>query len=131
MTLNTNITEDIMKYKGYWSRWHRFDLNGVKYIRKFGITETPEPLIENGYTQWRRGTGPLSPEHYKNVSNAVRAFSLGKPKSETQKHKMRLAKLGIPKTPEHRENMRKAWEKKRNQKPEMYRQIFATMKNQP
>lgn len=118
-----------MKYKGYWSRWHRFDKNGVKYIRKFGITEIPCPLEDIGYTPWRRGTGPLSPEHYNNVANAVRKFSKGVPKSKQQKEKMRLAKLGKPKSPEHRENMRQAWARKRNEKPEMYRKIFENFNN--
>ena len=114
-----------MKYKGCWSRWHRFDDNGVKQIKKFGIDETPSPLIMPGFTEWRRGTGPLNPEHYKNVSTAVRAFSLGVPKSAEQKEKMRLAKLGKPKSDQHRENMRKAWARKRNELPNKYKQIFS------
>lgn len=105
-----------MKYKGMWSRWHRFDSNGAKYIKKFELNETPDPLIEEGYTEWKRGTGPMSPEHYKNLTDAVRAFSAGVPKSEEQKEKMRLAKLGVPKSEEHRKNMSLAWKKKRQAK---------------
>lgn len=91
--------------QGLWSRWHRFDKNGVKYIRKFQIGETPTPITEEGYTEWRRGTGPLSQSHYEKVSTALRNISKGKPKSEETKYLMRLAKLGIPKSVEHRKNM--------------------------
>lgn len=115
-----------MKYKGCWSRWHRFDSNGVKYIRKFKIDQRPNPLLEPGYTEWTRGTGPLAPDHYNNVANALRKFSLGVPKTPEQKKKMSLAKLGKPKTLEHRENMRKAWARKREEKPNKYREIFKT-----
>lgn len=114
-----------MKYKGMWSRWHRFDKNGAKYIRKFGINETPNPLIEPGYTEWRRGTGPLEDEHYKNVTNGVRNACLGVPKTEEQKHKMSLAKLGVPKSEEHRKAMSDAWKKKRQAK---YQQVYAELK---
>lgn len=113
-----------MKYKGYWSRWHRFDANGIKQIKKFEINETPNPLQIPGYTEWRRGCGPLSPEHYENVVNAVRAFAKGRPKTPEQIEKMRLAKLGKPKSLEHRENMKKAWARKRLEKPNLYKNIF-------
>ena len=100
-----NTSEDNMASQGLWSRWHRFDQNGVKYIRKFQIGETPNPLIEEGYTTWHRGTGPLSPSHYEKVANALRKVSKGKPKSDKTKYLMRLAKLGIPKSTEHKKNM--------------------------
>jgi len=98
-------SEDEMAYKGLWSRWHRFDANGVKYIRKFQINETPNPLIEEGFTQWFRGTGPLDQQHYDKVATALRNLSLGKPKSDETKSKMRQAKLGKPKSDQHRKNM--------------------------
>ena len=114
-----------MKYKGMWSRWHRYDSNGNKMIRKFELNETPSPLLEEGYTEWTRGTGPLSPEHYENLTNAVKAFSTGVPKSEEQKEKMRLAKLGVPKTEEHKKNMSLAWKKKRQAK---YQAVYQQLK---
>jgi hypothetical protein len=102
-----------MKTQGLWSRWHRFSNNGVKYIKRFKFDETPSPLTEEGYTEWRRGTGPLAPEHYTNVAEGVRKRHQGVPKSETTKYKMRLAKLGVPKSEEHKENMSEAWKRKR------------------
>ena len=105
-----------MKYQGLWSRWHRFDSVGTKYIKRFELNETPHPLIENGYTEWVRGTGPLAPDHYENVSNALRKFSKGVPKSTEQKRKMREAKLGVPKTEEHKQKMREAWKRRRTEK---------------
>lgn len=110
-----------MKYQGLWSRWHRFNEHGTKYIKRFGIDEIPEPLIEHGYTEWRRGTGPLTDQHYDNVVRAIRAFSTGVPKSENTKYKMRLAKLGVPKTMEHRKSMSEAWKRKRLEK---YRNVL-------
>ena len=110
-----------MKYQGLWSRWHRFNDAGVKYIKRFGIDETPNPLTEEGYTEWRRGTGPLAPEHYENVVNAIKSFSVGIPKSPETKYKMRIAKLGVPKSEEHKTNMSKAWKRKRL---ERYKNIF-------
>lgn len=103
--LKSVSTEDDMGIKGLWSRWHRFDANGVKYIRKFQINETPSPLIEEGYTEWCRGTGPLNPEHYEKVAEAMRRLSLGKPKSAETKSKMSMAKRGKPKSEQHKKNM--------------------------
>lgn len=96
-----------------WTRWHRFDTDGNKYIKRFETHDDPSNLIEEGYSAWQRGTGPLAPEQYNNVVNAIRKTCLGVPKSETQKEKMRQAKLGKPKTEEHKKNMSKAWEKRR------------------
>ena len=115
-----------MKYQGLWSRWHRFDDNGVKYIQKFGIDEVPSPLHEQGYTQWARGTGPLNPEHRKNVANALRKMCLGKPKSAEQKKKMSEAKKGKPKSQAHKDAMRETWKKKRQAK---YQQAMQTLNN--
>ena len=104
------------KVKGLWTRWHRFDDKGVKYIKKFPVDTTPNPLQEEGYTQWVRGTGKLTEEHYNNVVNAVRKACVGVPKSEEQKEKMRQAKLGVPKSEEHKKNMSLSWQRKRQQK---------------
>lgn len=96
-----------------WTRWHRFDSNGAKYIKRFELNDNPESIVEEGYTQWKRGTGPLGEEQYKNVSDAVRRLNKGIPKSPEQREKMRLAKLGKPKSEEHKKNMSKAWEIRR------------------
>ena len=96
-----------------WTRWHRFDKNGTKTIKRFELNDNPSSIVEEGYSQWTRGTGPLSEEHYNNVANAVRKLNKGVPKSEAQREKMRLAKLGVPKSEEHRKNMSKAWEIRR------------------
>jgi len=103
------------KYQGLWSRWHRYDMNGVKQIKRFEIDEIPCPLIDEGYTEWVRGTGPLSPEHYKNVAEAVRNTCKGKPKSPEQKMKMSKAAAGRPKSEEHKQSMREAWKRRRLQ----------------
>lgn len=103
----------VAQFKGLWTRWHRFDDMGNKYIKRFETHEDPSTIVEEGYTVWSRGTGPLAPEQYNNVVNAIRKSCKGVPKSEEQKRKMSLAKLGKPKTEEHKKNMSKAWEKRR------------------
>lgn len=102
-----------MKKQVKWTRWHRFDNNGTKTIKRFELTDNPSLIVEEGYTQWKRGTGPLNEEQYNNVANAVRRLNKGIPKSPEQREKMRLAKLGKPKSEEHRKNMSKAWEIRR------------------
>ena len=99
-------TEDEMgRSQGLWSRWHRFDKNNIKYIRKFKVDEVPNPMIEDGYSEWRRGTGPLSPAHYEKVVASIRKNIAGKPKNNKTKYLMRQAKLGVPKSEEHKRNM--------------------------
>jgi len=97
----------------YYSRWHRFDSNGVKHIKRFGIEEIPTPLQEQGYTQWTRGTGPHSPEALHNLRIAVQRACKGVPKSPEQKEKMRIAKLGVPKTEQHKLNMKLSHQRRR------------------
>ena len=96
-----------------WARWHRFDNNGVKYIRKFNVDEIPNPLIEKGFSEWKRGTGPLSRQQYLNITTAVRASHLGVPKSENTKYKMSVAKKGVPKSEQHKQSMRDAWARRK------------------
>lgn len=101
-------------YKGHWTMWYRFDKNNVKYIKKFPVDFIPGE-IEEGYTQWKRGTGPLSKLHYEKVKRGIQQACLGVPKSTETKLKMREAKLGIPKSLEHRQNMRLAHQRRREQ----------------
>lgn len=116
-----------MKKEKKWTRWHRYDNDGVKHIKRFEVNEVPTPLVEEGYSEWKPGCGPLSDEHYKNVANAVRAHTLGKPKSEEQKEKMRQAKLGVPKSDAHRQAMANAWVKRRQ---ERYQQAYQVLRQQ-
>lgn len=102
-----------MKTQKYM-RYHRFDTNNVKYIKRFEIGSPPSNIIEPGYTEWVRGTGPHDPVALNNVQNGVRKACLGVPKSPEQREKMRLAKLGVPKSQAHKDNMRKSWERRRD-----------------
>lgn len=102
-----------------FKRYHKFDENGNKIIKRFENHEVPGP-------EWTHGTGPLKPEHYDNLVNGIRKACLGVPKSEEQKYKMRLAKLGIPKTEEHKKNIRLAAKKKRQ---ERYQEVMNRMNN--
>lgn len=103
-----------MTYKGCWTMWHRFDSNNVKYIRKFPVDFVPGE-IEPGFTQWKRGTGPLEPHHYNNIKLGIQRACLGVPKSPETKLKMSKAKLGVKKTMEHRHNMSLAHQRRREQ----------------
>jgi hypothetical protein len=61
------------------------------------------------------------------VANAVRKFSKGVPKTPEQREKMRQAKLGKPKSLEHRANMSATWHRKRT---ERYFKAVEVMQNQ-
>ena len=89
-----------------YSRWHRYDSNNVKYITQCDVDKHPHPLIEEGYTQWKRGTGPHSAATLLKVVEGIRKACKGVPKKQSTKEKMRQAKLGIPKTEAHKEAMR-------------------------
>jgi hypothetical protein len=103
-----------MKTKKY-NRYHRYDMNGNKYIKRFELGVVPVDIPDEGYTCWIMGTGPHSAEAYEKVVNGIRKACLGVPKPPEQKEKMRQAKLGKPKTEEHKANMRLSWEQ-RNKK---------------
>ena len=96
-----------------YNRYHRFDSNGKKYIKRFEIGQTVPTTQEEGYTVWCSGTGPHSPEALIKVTEGIRRACKGVPKSPEQREKMRQAKLGVPKTEEHKINMRKSFEQKR------------------
>jgi hypothetical protein len=97
-----------------YMRYHRYDQNNVKYIKRFELNEIP-PVSENGFTEWVRGTGQHSAVSLNNIVNGVRKACLGVPKSDEQKLKMSLAKLGKPKSTQHKESMRRAWEHRKQQ----------------
>jgi hypothetical protein len=104
-----------MKKQTKYNRYHRFDMNGKKYIKRFELGVEPKDIPDEGYTIWTRGTGPHSPESYVKVAEGIRKACKGVPKSDEQKEKMRQAKLGVPKSEEHKINMRKSFERKRLQ----------------
>jgi len=84
-------------------RWHCFDSTGKKIIIIREVTIIP--IQREGHTEWLPGGGPLSGQAAINVNLALSRYHTGRPKSQEQKEKMRQAKLGIPKTLEHRANM--------------------------
>lgn len=85
-----------------WTRWHCYK-DGVKVGKKMPVGETPTQLP--GHTEWVRGTGPHSPEALEKITQAIRAKLCGVPKSAEQRAKMRQAKLGVPKSEEHRKHI--------------------------
>lgn len=98
-----------------YNRYHRYDMNGKKYIKRFELNVVPKTIPDEGYTEWVKGTGPHSAEAYVKVSEGIRRACKGVPKTPEQKMKMRLAKLGVPKSEQHKINMRKTFERKRQQ----------------
>ena len=95
-----------------YTRWHRFDDKGVKYIKNHPVGG--KPPSEPGFTDWKRGTGPFSEIQLNTLRVAVQKACKGVPKSPEQKQKMRMAKLGVPKTEKHKQAMRSAWARRRN-----------------
>jgi len=96
-----------------WHRWHRYDINGNKFIKNFPNDITPEDIPDEGYTCWTKGTGPFTPETLNKLCAMNQSLWKGVPKSIEQKEKMRLAKLGVPKSDSHKQNLRKAWEQRK------------------
>ena len=96
-----------------FTRWHRYDMNGVKHIKRFELGVTPATLPDEGYTNWVRGTGEFAPEALDNLRNGIQRACKGVPKPESQKQKMRDAKLGVPKTEEHKQSMRDSWHRRK------------------
>lgn len=109
-----------------YSRWHRFDNNGVKYIKRFELNERPNPSIEPGFTEWQRGTGPHSEQALQNLRIAVQKACKGVPKKASTKEKMRQAKLGVPKTEQHKANMRLSHKLRKEAKNEQSNSLQTT-----
>ena len=102
-----------MKKQITFTRWHRYDMNGVKHIKRFELGVTPSTLPDEGYTEWTRGTGEFSDDALDNLRNGIRRACKGVPKPASQKQKMRDAKLGVPKTEEHKQSMRESWHRRK------------------
>ena len=109
--------------KNTYTRYHRYDQYGTKYIKRFenNCPPTNEPV--EGYSEWMRGTGPFEAQALKNVTEGLRRACKGVPKTPEQKQKMRDAKLGVPKSQEHKDNMRKSWYRRREQQLNQERYI--------
>jgi len=95
-----------------YTRWHRFDDHGVKYIKNHPVGE--KPSSEPGFSEWKRGTGPFSEVQLNTLRIAVQKACKGVPKTPEQKQKMSQAKLGVPKTEAHKQAMKTAWARRRN-----------------
>ena len=90
------------------SRFHYFDQDGNKVIKRFPIGVTPgEP--------WLPGTGPHSEQAREKIIKHLKE-KVHKPKSAETKRRMSEAKLGKTFTPEHRANLRKAQQRLRDEK---------------
>ena len=96
-----------------FTRWHRYDMNGVKHIRRFELGVTPNTIPDEGYTEWTRGTGEFTDEALNNLRKGIQRACLGVPKPDSQKQKMSLAKLGVPKTEQHKHSMRDSWHRRK------------------
>jgi hypothetical protein len=102
-----------MKKQITFTRWHRYDMNGVKHIRRFELGIMPATLPDEGYTEWIRGTGDFSDEALNNLRVGIQRACKGVPKPDSQKQKMRDAKLGVPKSEEHKQSMRDSWHRRK------------------
>lgn len=100
------------------TRWHYFDpITNEKIIKRFPLDCDPgEP--------WKRGTGPHKPETRKLIVDNLMKHVKGKPKSDEQKQKMRDAKLGVKKTPEHCANIAKAHARRRKEKQQRIQEAY-------
>jgi len=92
--------------KNKYNRWHRFStITNEKEVKCFPVGFDATIMNEDGYTGWKPGNGPLSPEQYENLMREINIKVRGVPKSPETKEKMRMAQLGKPKSPEHRKAM--------------------------
>ena len=100
-----------------FTRWHRFDHYGNKQIKKFPLDFVPG-CADLGYTVWSRGMGRCEGPSLERLTAANKRNFLGKPKPESQRIKMREAKIGIPKSLEHRAAMAEAQKARRAREQE-------------
>ena len=80
------------------------------YKRYWRLTDTGiERTISHGEvdSSWNRGIGPIDEAANHNRSVTISAVHTGKPKSESQKQRMKAAKVGVKKTAQHVAAMRK------------------------
>jgi hypothetical protein len=89
-----------------WHRYHRY-IDNTKVIKNFPIGEAPEG--------WTRGTGVVAPETLNKLIASNHRNWKGIPKSFEQKQKMSLAKLGKPKSEQHKQSLKKAWQARKTE----------------
>lgn len=82
------------KKSGYKRYWRMVD----------GVVERTTSYETMG-DDWLPGIGPIDPEVRSKWVATLSATHAGKPKGETQKERMRKAKLGVEKSPEHKASM--------------------------
>ena len=78
--------------------WNYTDDTGQVIRRRLQRGQQPE-------AHWRRGFGPHSPEIQARLTEKIREIHCGKTVSRHTRQLMREAKLGVPKSAEHRANM--------------------------
>ena len=78
--------------------WHYTDDTGQVIRRRLPRGAEPE-------AHWKRGFGPHSREIADRIAARTREIHCGKTVSRHTRQLMRAAKLGVPKTAEHRANM--------------------------
>jgi alkanesulfonate monooxygenase SsuD/methylene tetrahydromethanopterin reductase-like flavin-dependent oxidoreductase (luciferase family) len=106
-----------MKQPTNHKRYHMFQPDGTKVIKRFPIDATPPQ-------PWQRGTGPHSPEVYAKIVDHIDKNFKGKPKSDEQRAKMSQAHKGVKKTPEHCANIARAHAKRRKEKRERIQEAY-------
>ena len=106
-----------MKQPTNHKRYHMFQPDGTKVIKKFPIDHEPG-------APWQRGTGPHSPEAYAKIVDHIDKNFKGKPKSDDQRAKMSASHKGVKKTPEHCANIAKAHAKRRKEKRERIQEAY-------
>ena len=82
-----------------FTRYHCYNKDGKKIGKRVELGQTPVDLPD--HTPWIRGTGPFSPEARNKLTEVMRKRFCGVPKTAEQKEKMRVAKLGKPKSAAH------------------------------
>ena len=80
-------------------RYHCYNKDNKKIGKRVDQSIIPVDLPD--HTPWIRGSGPISEEAHRILLAAMRRKFCGVPKTDSQKQKMRLAKLGVKKSPEH------------------------------
>lgn len=91
------------------TRWFRYDDLGNKIIKRFPIGVTPPD-------PWKRGCGPHKPAIAQLLRDHLTVKVHTKPKSAYTRKKMSDAKLGKVFTQEHKDNLRKAQQRLRDDK---------------
>jgi len=99
------------------TRWHYFDHAGNKIIKRFPVdAKLPAP--------WKRGCGPHKPDIAQLLRTHLKQNVHSRPVSDETKQKMRDAKLGKKCTSEHKDNLRKAQQRLRDDRRAKIEQAY-------